>query len=139
MEKETRNNIEEGFNKLFNSPINIKRQRKDKELKKKTIFISLIKQYEETITKAFKVYDSFAIDLSGYEENYNQIIDKLILLSWGQDVYEIINYYLYDRFGMDGLPNCIIEQVGDEEREVFLSNPEELYNYLIGINPNFLK
>jgi hypothetical protein len=139
MEKETRNNIEEGFNKLFNSPINIKRQRKDKELKKKTIFISLIKQYEETITKAFKVYDSFAIDLSGYEENYNQIIDKLILLSWGQDVYEIVTYYLYDRFGMDGLPNCIIEQIGDEEREVFLSNPEELYNYLIGINPNFLK
>jgi hypothetical protein len=85
------------------------------------------------------VYDSFAIDLSGYEENYNQIIDKLILLSWGPDIYEIVNYYLYDRFGMDGLPNCIIEEVEGVEQEVFISNPEELYNYLVNINPNFLK
>ena len=139
MEKETKSNLEESFNKLFNSPVNIKRQRKDKELRKKTIFISLIKQYEETITKAIKVYDSFAIDLSGYEENYNQIIDKLILLSWGPDIYEIVNYYLYDRFGMDGLPNCIIEEVEGVEQEVFISNPEELYNYLVNINPNFLK
>jgi hypothetical protein len=139
MEKEIKSNLEESFNKLFNSPVNIKRQRKDKELRKKTIFISLIKQYEDTITKAFKVYDSFAIDLSGYEENYNQIIDKLILLSWGPDVYEIVNYYLYDRFAMDGLPNCIIEEVEGIEQEVFISNPEELYNYLVNINPNFLK
>jgi hypothetical protein len=40
---------------------------------------------------------------------------------------------------MDGLPNCIVEEVEGVEQEVFISNPEELYNYLVNINPNFLK
>jgi hypothetical protein len=139
MEKEVKSNLEEGFNKLFNTSVNIKRQKKDKELRKKTLFISLIKQYEESISNSFKLFDGFGIDLKEYEDVYHQIIDKVILLSWGPDVYEIINYYLYDRFAMDGLPNCIIEQIDGEEQEVFLSNPEELYNYLVNINPNFLK
>jgi hypothetical protein len=139
MEKEVKSNLEEGFNKLFNTSINIKRQRKDKELRKKTLFISLIKQYEESISNSFKLFDGFGIDLKEYEDVYHQIIDKVILLSWGPDVYEVINYYLYDRFAMDGLPNCIIEEVEGVEQEIFISNPEELYNYLVNINPNFLK
>ena len=139
MEKEVKNNLEEGFSKLFNTSVNIKRQRKDKELRKKTLFISLIKQYEESISNSFKLFEGFGIDLKDYEDNYHQIIDKVILLSWGADVYEVINYYLYDRFAMDGLPNCIIEQVEGVEQEIFISNPEELYNYLVNINPNFLK
>jgi len=139
MEKEVKSNLEEGFNKLFNTSVNVKRQRKDKELRKKTLFVSLIKQYEESISNSFKLFDSFGIDLKDYEDNYHQIIDKVILLSWGPDVYEVINYYLYDRFAMDGLPNCIIEEVEGVEQEIFISNPEELYNYLVNINPNFLK
>jgi hypothetical protein len=139
MEKEVKSNLEEGFNKLFNTSVNVKRQKKDKELRKKTLFVSLIKQYEESISNSFKLFDGFGIDLKDYEDNYHQIIDKVILLSWGPDVYEVINYYLYDRFTMDGLPNCIIEQVEGVEQEIFISNPEELYNYLVNINPNFLK
>jgi hypothetical protein len=139
MEKEVKSNLEEGFNKLFNTSVNVKRQKKDKELRKKTLFVSLIKQYEESISNSFKLFDGFGIDLKDYEDNYHQIIDKIILLSWGPDVYEVINYYLYDRFTMDGLPNCIIEQVEGVEQEIFISNPEELYNYLVNINPNFLK
>jgi hypothetical protein len=139
MEKEVKNNLEEGFSKLFNTSVNIKRQRKDKELRKKTLFLSLIKQYEESISNSFKLFEGFGIDLKDYEDNYHQIIDKVILLSWGPDVYEVINYYLYDRFAMDGLPNCIIEEVEGVEQEIFISNPEELYNYLVKINPNFLK
>jgi hypothetical protein len=139
MEKEVKSNLEEGFNKLFNTTVNIKRQKKDKELRKKTLFISLIKQYEDVIANSFKLFEGFGIDLKDYEDNYHQIIDKVLLLSWGPDVYEVINYYLYDRFAMDGLPNYIIEEIEGVEQEVFLSNPEELYNYLVNINPNFLK
>ena len=139
MEKEVKNNLEEGFNKLFNTSVNVKRQRKDKELRKKTLFLSLIKQYEESISNSFKLFDGFGIDLKDYEDNYHQIIDMVMFLSCGHDFYEVINYYLYDRFAMDGLPNCIIEEVEGVEQEVFISNPEELYNYLVNINPNFLK
>ena len=40
---------------------------------------------------------------------------------------------------MDGTLNCIIENTEEgEEREIILKTPEDLYNYLVQVNPNFL-
>jgi hypothetical protein len=62
-----------------------------------------------------------------------------MLLMWGGDVYEIITYYLYERLNLDGSLNSIIETNEEGiEIEVFLKTPEELYNYLVQVNPNFL-
>jgi hypothetical protein len=62
-----------------------------------------------------------------------------MLLMWGGSIYEIITYYLYERLNLDGSLNGIIEtNEAGEETEVFLKTSEELYNYLIQINPNFL-
>ena len=58
---------------------------------------------------------------------------------WGGSIYEIITYYLYERLNLDGSLNGIIETNGEGiETEVFLKTPEELYNYLVQVNPNFL-
>ncbi len=139
MDDELKYNLEAGFNKLFNSPVIIKKKKRDQALKKKALFISLVTQYEISLNKSIKLQEEFAIDLFDYEGSYFEIIDKLMLLMWGGDIYEIITYYLYERFNLDGSINGIIETNEDgEEIEVFLKTPEELYNYLIQVNPNFL-
>jgi hypothetical protein len=139
MDDELKYNLEAGFNKLFNSPVIIKKKKRDQALKKKALFISLITQYEISLNKSIKLQEEFAIDLFDYEGSYYEIIDKLMLLMWGGDVYEIITYYLYERFNMDGTLNCIIETTEEgEEREIILKTPEDLYNYLVQVNPNFL-
>jgi hypothetical protein len=139
MDDELKYNLEAGFNKLFNSPVIIRKKKRDQALKKKALFVSLITQYEISLNKSAKLQTEFAIDLFDYEGSYFEIIDKLMLLMWGGDIYEVITYYLYERFNLDGSINGIIETNEDgEEIEVFLKTPEELYNYLIQVNPNFL-
>lgn len=139
MDDELKHNLEVGFSKLFNSPITIRKKKHDQALKKKALFISLITQYEISLNKSVKLQTEFAIDLFDYEGSYYEVIDKLMLLMWGGDIYKIVTYYLYERFNMDGTLNCIIETTEEgEEREIILKTPEDLYNYLIQVNPNFL-
>lgn len=139
MDEEIRSNLEAGFNKLFNSPVVIKKKRRNKELKKKSLFISLISQYEQSLNRSLRLQSEFNIDLFDYEESYYSIIDKLMLLVWGGDIYDVMVYYLYERTNLDGSLNCIVETTeSGEEIEIFLKTPEDLYNYLMRINPNFL-
>lgn len=139
MDDELKHNLEAGFNKLFNSPIIIRKKKRDQALKKKALFISLVTQYEISLNKSVKLQTEFAIDLFDYEGSYYEVIDKLMLLMWGGDIYEILTYYLYERLNLDGSLNSIIE-INEEgiETEVFLKTSEELYNYLLKINPDFL-
>ena len=139
MDDELKHNLEAGFSKLFNSPITIRKKKRDQALKKKALFISLVTQYEISLNKSVKLQIEFVIDLFDYEGSYYEVIDKLMLLMWGGDIYEIITYYLYERLNLDGSLNSIIEtNENGEETEVFLKTPEELYNYLLKINPDFL-
>lgn len=140
MDRESKKNLEEGFKKLFNSSIILKKQRINRENKKKQLFISFLNEYEETLKKSFDLSNQFKIDLYEYEEGYFNSIDKLMLLMWGESAYDLISYYLYDRFSLDGSLNVLYEQQEEgPDKEIIFKNPEDLYNYLIQIYPDFLK
>jgi hypothetical protein len=140
MDKESKKNLEEGFKKLFNSSIILKKQRINRENKKKQLFVSLLKEYEEALKKSTDLSIQFKIDLYEYEDGYFNVIDKLMLLMWGDTVYDLISFYLYDRVSLDGTLNALFE-IGEDgiEKEIFLKTPEDLYNYLIQAYPDFLK
>jgi hypothetical protein len=140
MDNDYKKNLEEGFNKLFNSSIILRKQKINKGNKKKQLFLSIIKEYEIALQKSLELSNQFKIDLYEYEEDYFNIIDKLMLLMWGESAYNVINYYLYDRFSLDGSLNTLYEEKEVElDKEIFLKTPEDLYNYLIKIYPDFLK
>lgn len=139
MDNEIKINLEKEFSKLFNSPVKLKVKKQSIELKKKNIFISLINTYEQALEKSNKLQSEFDIDLFNYEEPYFEVIDKLFLLMCGLDLYNIISYYFYERYDIEGNINPIIEiSESGVETEIYLKTPEDLYNYLIQINPNFL-
>jgi hypothetical protein len=139
MDNEIKINLEEEFSKLFNSPVKIKVKKQSIELKKKNVFISLINTYEQALEKSDKLQSEFDIDLFNYEEPYFEVIDKLFLLMCGLDLYDIISYYFYERYDIEDNINPIIEiSESGVETEIYLKTPEDLYNYLIQINPNFL-
>lgn len=139
MDNEIKINLEEEFSKLFNSPVKIKVKKQSIELKKKNVFISLINTYEQALEKSDKLQSEFDIDLFNYEEPYFEVIDKLFLLMCGLDLYDIISYYFYERYDIEDNINPIIEiSESGVETEIYLKTSEDLYNYLIQINPNFL-
>lgn len=139
MDNEIKINLEKEFSKLFNSPVKLKVKKQSIELKKKNIFISLINTYEQALEKSNKLQSEFDIDLFNYEEPYFEVIDKLFLLMCGLDLYDIISYYFYERYDIENNINPIIEiSESGVETEIYLKTPEDLYNYLMQINPNFL-
>ena len=139
MDPNLQNSLQEAFEQLLNSPVLIKKQRRNKAFKKKILFISLIDQYEKALNKSIRLQSEFGLDLFEYEEPFYGVIDKLMLLTWGMNVYELVTFYLYERLNLDGTINYLIETKEDgSEIEVFLKTPEDLYNYLSQIIPDFL-
>jgi hypothetical protein len=139
MDPNLQNSLQEAFEQLLNSPVLIRKQRRNKAFKKKILFISLIEQYEKALNKSNRLQSEFGLDLFEYEEPFYGVIDKLMLLTWGMNVYELITFYLYERTNLDGTINYLIETKEDgTEVEVFLKTAEDLYNYLSQIIPDFL-
>jgi len=139
MDPNLQNSLHEAFEQLLNSPVLIRKQRRNKAFKKKILFISLIEQYEKALNKSNRLQSEFGLDLFEYEEPFYGVIDKLMLLTWGMNVYELITFYLYERTNLDGTINYLIETKEDgTEVEVFLKTAEDLYNYLSQIIPDFL-
>jgi hypothetical protein len=139
MDQNLQNSLQEAFEQLLNSPVLIKKQRRNKAFKKKILFISLIEQYEKALNKSNRLQSEFGLDLFEYEEPFYGVIDKLMLLTWGTNVYELVTFYLYERANLDGTINYLIETKEDgTEIEIFLKTPEDLYNYLSQVMPDFL-
>ena len=73
------------------------------------------------------------VDFSTYDEAFLQIIDSLILLHFGKEGFEVVNFYLYDKFNPDGSLN---ELYDDEEKIVPSETAEDIWNILIKLKSN---
>ena len=127
-------NLKQSLDQLLQADTSIKRKNRKIYDQKKELFINLINQFETSITRSYLMEKDFKVDLSKYEENFYQVIDSLILLAFGKQIYEILSFYFYDRYNPDGTQNSIIIQETDEEIE--LDNVEDLWNIVVSINPD---
>jgi len=128
------NLLKQSLDQLLQADTSIKRKNKKAFDQKRDLFIHLINQFEYAISKSYLLEKDFAIDLSKYEENFYQVIDSLVLLSFGKDVYELLSFYFYERWNPDGTQNGIIIEETDEE--IMIENAEELWAIIVRIKPN---
>ena len=134
MSKDPLSSLKQSLDQLLQADTSIKRKNKKSYDKKRDLFINIINQFEAAITKSYLLEKDFKIDMSKYEENFYQIIDSLILLSFGKDIYELLSFYFYERYNPDGSENgLIIEETGEE---VFIKDALELWDLIIKVQPN---
>jgi len=124
--------LKQSLDQLLQADTSIKRKNKTVFLQKKDLFINIINHYEAAITKSYLLEKDFKIDISKYEENFHQVIDSFILLSFGKEVYELLSYYFYDRFNPDGTENAL----SIDGKEVLIKNAEELWSLIAKVKPN---
>ena len=128
------NLLKQSLDQLLQADTSIKRKNKKAFDQKRDLFIHLINQFEYAISKSYLLEKDFAIDLSKYEENFYQVIDSLVLLSFGKDIYELLSFYFYERWNPDGTQNGIIIEETDEE--IMIENADELWAIIVRIKPN---
>jgi hypothetical protein len=134
MSKDPLNSLKQSLDQLLQADTSIKRKNKKSYDQKRDLFLNVINQFENAITKSYLLEKDFKIDMSKYEENFYQIIDSLILLSFGKDIYELLSFYFYERYNPDGSENgLIIEETGEE---VFIKDALELWDLIIKIQPD---
>lgn len=133
MSKDPLNSLKQSLDQLLQADTSIKRKNKKSFDQKRDLFINVINQFEAAITKSYLLEKDYKIDMSKYEENFYQIIDSLILLSFGKDVYELLSFYFYERYNPDGSENGLIIEETDEE--IFVKDAMELWDLIIRVNP----
>ena len=87
---------------------------------------------EELFVRQNLVYADLNLDFTNYDEKFFTIIDMLLYMNFGKQCMELIGFYLYDRVNADGTINPLL--INDDE-ELVLNNPTDLWNLMCKVNP----
>jgi len=121
------NLIKKAIDDLLKVNTSFKRKKKNALEKQKELFYSAINGLQALDVRSSLANADLRIDMSSYDELFYQVVDSLLLLMFGKDGYELINFYLYEKINPDGSINTLID---DNENEVVLDTPEDLWNVL---------
>jgi hypothetical protein len=121
------NLIKKAIDDLLKVNTSFKRKKKNALEKQKELFYSVINGLQALDVRSSLANADLRIDMSSYDELFYQVVDSLLLLMFGKDGYELINFYLYEKINPDGSINTLID---DNENEVVLDTPEDLWNVL---------
>jgi hypothetical protein len=116
--------IKKAVDQLLKVNSTVKRKKKAYLDKQKDLFISIIMALQAIQIRTSLVSSELKVDFSTYDEMFLQLIDSLILLHFGKDGFEVINFYLYDKFNPDGTVN---ELYDDEDKVVPSTTPEDIW------------
>ena len=131
MEKDFKQ-IQLGVDTIIGTKTLIRRKRKSNSDKKRELFFSLINNIDELTVRQNLMYADLNLDFSNYDEKFFTVIDALLYMHFGKQCMEVISFYLYERLNADGTMNSIITE---DETEIILNSPYELWNLLCQVNP----
>ena len=85
-------NIRSAVDSLLQVNSTLKRKKKTVAIQQKEVFVSIINALEQSQIRSNLMFAELKLDLSSYDEMYLQIIDSLLLLSFGKGGYELISF-----------------------------------------------
>lgn len=113
-------------NKTFGN-VEIKRKTRTTSSNKKAIFVSIITNLEEALDRQEKLFSDLRLDYSTYNELYYKIIEDLMLLQFGDQGMDLVDFYLYGRLNPDGTENQLMDGDG---KIISCNTPEDLWNLI---------
>lgn len=128
-------NIQEAMDTTLNIKSIVRRKKKNHVEKKKEAFVQVVLKLEEVAVKSMLAYADLQIDLSKYEEKFYEIMDTLMLFSFGPECTDLISFYVWDRVNPEGGINPVMLE---ESGPIYLNNPYELWDLMILVNPNLV-
>jgi hypothetical protein len=124
MKENSYDDIKKAVDQLLKVNSSVKRKKKAHIDKQKDLFVSIITALQAIQTRTYLVQAELRLDFSSYDETYLQIIDSLILLNFGKEGYELISFYLYEKWNPDGSVNELFD---DDENIVPSTTPEDIW------------
>jgi hypothetical protein len=122
------NSIKKAVDSLLKINSTVKRKKKAHIEKQKDLFINIINALQASQVRSNILYNDLKLDYANYDELFYQIIDSLILLHFGNEGYELISFYLYEKSTPDGE---MLEMYNDDEEIIPTETPEDIWNILM--------
>ena len=133
MSKNSYDDIKKAVDTLLKINSTVKRKKKAYVDKQKDLFIGIMMALQAIQTRTILTQTELKLDFSTYDEMFLQVIDSLILLHFGKEGYEVISFYLYEKFNPDGTVN---ELYNDDEELIPSETPEDIWNILMKLKTN---
>jgi len=124
--------VQTAVDNMLNVKSYVRRKKKTLSDKKKEMFVQMINSLDEIFVRQGLMYADMDVDMFKYDEKFLAVIDVMIYFHFGEACSDVIAFYLYDRRNPDGTLNPILD---DNDTEIILENPYDLWNLLVMINP----
>ena len=124
--------VQTAVDNMLNVKSYVRRKKKTQSDKKKEMFVQMINSLDEIFVRQGLMYADMDMDMFKYDEKFLAVIDVMIYFHFGEACSDVIAFYLYDRRNPDGTLNPILD---DNDTEIILENPYDLWNLLVMINP----
>jgi hypothetical protein len=128
MKENSYDDIRKAVDSLLKINSTVKRKKKAYIDKQKDLFINTIIALQALQTRTILTQTELKIDFSSYDEMFLQIIDSLLLLHFGKEGYEVISFYLYEKFNPDGSVNELFDE---DENMIPSTTAEDIWNILM--------
>lgn len=126
-QKEYIENLQKPINRIIGAESILKSRKKTNEDIQREIFIDIIPLLEHVNHKNNMLYQDYGIDVSRYEDTLFRIIDGLIYMHFGNEIGDLIMFYVYDRIKLDGTINPIVD---DNDNIIQLNRVEDLWGLI---------
>jgi len=124
--------VQTAVDNMLNVKSYVRRKKKTQSDKKKEMFVQMINSLDEIFVRQGLMYADMDVDMFKYDEKFLAVIDVMLYFHFGESRSDVIAFYLYDRRNPDGTLNPILD---DNDTEIILENPYDLWNLLVMINP----
>jgi hypothetical protein len=123
-------NVKIAIDKIIGQETSFRRLKKTQEDQKRILFCRIIDNIVMAEERAISLDEGYQIDMSKYNEMFFDIITSFLSFSFSKQQINLINFYLYDRYCVDG---AVLDLIDDEGNVVLLENANDLW-YLINKN-----
>lgn len=104
------NGIKDSLENLLGAKTVLKIKKPSKEDKDKEVFEKIMSNIELLEARSFFLEEQVKINFNDYNNLFFDVIDDLILLHFGPKIAELIDFYLYDRYNLDGSKKQLLDE-----------------------------
>ena len=113
----------------FGPRLRVNKNNKEKKNSEKEVFIETIETLDQLWLRTNFLHDHLKIDFYNYEGNYYNVIENLIYLKYGEELANLILWYIYDRFDEENnILGLEVTLPGKDKKTYILKTPTDLWN-----------
>ena len=124
---EPKKDFKKFFQKMFDTPIEIRGEILTPEELTKKNFIIFVENYKKAVSRSKEIDEMFGLNLWEWEDMFAKSLEGLIYYTFDEEVAEVILWYIYEHSLAEDEDDKIVN-FGDEA--FVIETAEDLYNLI---------